>query len=431
LWAARSLAPALAEVVLIDQHNYHSFLPLLYQVAAAELEPEAIAFPLRSITRHWPNTRFIQARVTGVDVDAQRVHTRRLSVPYDYLIVAGGSTAHYLGVPGAVEHSFPLKSLDDAIALRNHVLACFERAETLPPGDEQRQALTFVIVGGGPTGVEFAGALIELIRGPLMRDYSLLQRQDVAVTLVEAASHLLPGLPADLQRYAEHRLTRMGVEVRLGAPVRRIGAACITLRDGALIPSLTAVWTAGVRSDPALQRWGLPTGRGGRLAVRPTLQVPGHPEIFVAGDLADVESIRLPLPMTAPVATQQGAWAAHNVKRLLAGKLPEPFQFHDRGTMATIGRNAAVAWLLGLRFTGLAAWLIWLAVHLFNLMGFRNRLLVLLAWAWDYLFTERVVRLILPSEADRSWPGDHTRYRFPAIAPDAAGCSDPTKITQR
>jgi NADH dehydrogenase len=428
LWAARSLAQAPAEVVLIDQHNYHSFLPLLYQVAAAELEPEAIAFPLRSMTRHWPNTRFIQARVTNVDVDAQRVHTQRLSVPYDYLIVAGGSAAHFLGVPGAAEHAFPLKSLDDAIALRNHILACFERAEALPPGDERPQALTFVIVGGGPTGVEFAGALIELIRGPLLRDYPLLQRQDVRVVLLEAASHLLPGLPADLQRYAEQRLTRMGVEVRLGAPVRQIGAEGITLTDGRQIPSLTAVWTAGVRGDPALQRWGLPAGRGGRLAVRPTLQVRGHPEIFVAGDLADIESHSPPLPMTAPVATQQGAWAAHNLKRLLAGNLSEPFYFHDRGTMATIGRNAAVAWLLGLRFTGFVAWVIWLAVHLFNLIGLRNRLLVLLAWAWDYLFTERVVRLILPSKVGRYGTGNHATALFPAIAPEAAGLSDPTKI---
>jgi NADH dehydrogenase len=430
LWAARSLARALAEVVLSDQHNYHSFLPLLYQVAAAELEPEAIAFPLRSMTRRWPNTRFIQARVTGIDVDAQRVHMERQSVPYDYLIVAGGSAAHFLGVPGAAKHAFPLKTLDDAIALRNHILACFEQAESLPPGDERQQVLTFVIVGGGPTGVEFAGALIELIRGPLMRDYPLLERQDVRVTLVEAAGHLLPGLPADLQHYAEQRLTRMGVEVRLGATVRQIGAESITLRDGGLIPSLTAVWTAGVRGDPALQRWGLPAGRGGRLAVRPTLQVMGHPEIFVAGDLADIESHSSPLPMTAPVATQQGAWAAHNLKRLLAGKLPEPFRFHDRGKMATIGRNAAVAWLRGLRFTGFAAWVIWLAVHLFNLIGFRNRLLVLLAWAWDYLFRERVVRLILPSNVERYRPGNHAPALFPAISPDAAELSDPAKIPQ-
>jgi NADH dehydrogenase len=401
LWAARSLAHAPAEVVLIDQHNYHSFLPLLYQVAAAELEPEAIAFPLRTLTRHWPNTRFMQARVTGLDVDSRLVHAEGLTIPYDYLIVAGGSAAHFLGIPGAAEHAFALKSLDDAIALRNHILACFERAEHLPAGDERRQALTFVIAGGGPTGVEFAGALTELVRGPLMRDYPLLRREHVRVILVEAARHLLPGLPAALQRYAERRLVGMGLEVLLDSPVQHIGAEGLTLRGGRWIPTLTAVWTAGVRADPALQDWGLPLGRGGRLAVRPTLQVPGHPEICVAGDLAEFVSAGRPLPMTAPVATQQGAWAAHNLKLLLAGQLPEPFRFRDRGTMATIGRNAAVAWLGRWRFTGFIAWLLWLGVHLINLMGFRNRLLVLLAWAWDYLFTERVVRLILPGRAEQ------------------------------
>jgi NADH dehydrogenase len=288
-----------------------------------------------------------------------------------------------------------------------------------------------VIVGGGPTGVEFAGALVELVRGPLLRDYPLLRRADVRVILVEAASHLLPGLPVELQDYAEQRLAGMGVEVRLDAPVERISADGLTLRDGQQISSRTAVWTAGVRGDPALQIWGLPLGRAGRLAVRPTLQVPGHPEIFVAGDLAEVMGAEHPLPMTAPVATQQGAWAAHNLKRLLAGHLTEPFRFHDRGTMATIGRNAAVAWIYGWRFTGFIAWLLWLGIHLFNLMGFRNRLLVLLAWAWDYLFTERVVRLILPSNVEQCRPGGHAPALSPTTSPDAAESSAPAIIAHR
>jgi NADH dehydrogenase len=391
----RRLARASADVVLIDQHNYHSFFPLLYQVAAAELEPEAIAFPVRSITRPWRNARFIQAHVTGIDLERRRVHTPRQSLSYDYLIVAVGSTANDLG---AARHAYQLKTLDHGIALRNHLLACFELAEQLPPGDERRQALTFVIVGGGPTGVEFAGALVELIRGPLVKDYRSLRRQDVRVILLEAAGRLLPGLPAGLQRYAAQRLQSMGVEVRLQSPVSQVAPDDIQLRDGAFIPSLTTVWTAGVRGDPALGGWGLPLGHSGRLAVGPTLQVPGHAEIFVAGDLADLQSTAAPLPMTAPVATQQGDWAALNIQRMMSGQSPLPFHFHDRGTMATIGRNAAVAWLYGRSFTGFVAWLIWLAVHLFNLMGFRNRLLVLLAWAWDYLLTERVVRLILPSD---------------------------------
>ena len=404
LWAIRTLAHVPADVVLVDDHNYHSFLPLLYQVAAAELEPEAIAFPFRAILRHLPHARFVQARVTEVDLAARQVHTSGPTLAYDYLIVATGSASQFFGVAGAADHAFVLKGIDDGMALRNHILTRFELAEQLPPGNARQQALTFAVVGGGPTGVEFSGALMELIRGPLMKDYASLHRDDIRVLLMEATDSLLPGMPPDLQRYVAQRLRRMGVEVRLKSPVGQVSADGLLLSDATFLPTQTVVWTAGVRGDPLARAWGLPTGRSGRVSTRPTLQVAGYPEVFVAGDLADPQAPGGPLPMTAPVATQQGVWAARNIARQMTGRLPLPFRFCDRGTMVTIGRNAAVADLRLAHFSGYPAWLLWLSIHLYNLIGIRQRLLVLLAWAWDYLFSERVVRLILPSQATQLQP---------------------------
>lgn len=402
LWAARALAGAPVEILLIDRRNYHTFLPLLYQVAASEVEPEAIAYPVRSILRGIPNSRFMMADVARVDLRGRALETDGGRVPYDALILALGSTSHYFDLPGAAEHAFALKTLEEGVALRNHILTRFERAAQLVDAAVRRRALTFAIIGGGPTGVEFAGALAELIWGPLLRDFRALGAGDVQVVLIEAMDGLLPGLPARLRRYAAERLGRMGVEVRLGVPVARVGVEAVELGDGTVIPTETVVWTAGVRGDPAAQAWGLPVGRGGRVAVLPTLQAPDHPEVYVAGDLAYVEHDGRPLPQIAPAAIQQGEAAARNVLRRIGGEEPRPFRYRDRGTMVTIGRNAAVAQVWGLAFTGLPAWVLWLAVHLVNLIGFRNRLLVLAGWAWDYFFYERAVRLIFPAGMSRA-----------------------------
>ena len=270
---------------------------------------------------------------------------------------------------------------------------------------DARQLLTFAIVGGGPTGVEFAGALAELIRGPLVKDYPGLSFREVQVVLLEALDGLLPGLPERLQAYALTRLRQMGVDVRLRAPVSQITREAVLLRDGTSIPTRTVIWTAGVRGEPLAQAWGLPTNRAGRVAVLPTLQVPDHPEIYVVGDLAHIEQDGRPLPMIAPVAIEQGEAAGRNVLRQINGDVPLPFRYRDRGTMVTIGRNAAVACVWGRAFTGFPAWLLWLSVHLVNLIGFRNRLFVLINWAWDYFFYERAVRLILPAEEGRARSG--------------------------
>ncbi|MBI3962567.1 MAG: NAD(P)/FAD-dependent oxidoreductase [Deinococcus sp.] len=396
LWAARTLAASPVEVLLVDRNNYHTFLPLLYQIAAAELETEEIAYPTRSILRKLPNVHFLMADVKRVDLVARRVEGDGVVIPYDFLILALGSTSHFFGVPGAAQYAFPLRTLEQGIALRNHILSSCERVVHEPEADKRRRMLTFVIVGGGPTGVEFAGALAELIRGPLVKDYPLPDFQEVQVILLEAVDSLLPGLPERLRRYTLTRLRKMGVEVRLEARVSQVTALAVHLQDGTVIPTDTVVWTAGVRGDPAAKAWGLPTTQGGQVAVLHTLQVPNYPEVYIVGDLAYIEGGERPLPMVAPVAIQQGVRAARNIRRQLAGQDPLPFRYRDRGTMVTIGRNAAVSHLGGWACTGFLAWVLWLSVHLFNLIGFRNRLFVLINWAWDYFFFERAARLILP-----------------------------------
>ncbi len=420
LWAARSLARSPAEVLLIDRQNYHAFLPLLYQVAAAEIEPEAIAYPVRSILWKLPEVRFLLADVKGVDLGERVLETDGPVISYDFLILAAGSVSHFFGVPGAAEHAFPLKTLEQGVALRTRILCCFERALHESDPERRRSMLTFAVVGGGPTGVEFAGALAELIRGPLVKDYPTLKFQEVRVLLLEATDGLLPGMPEGLRAYALGRLRRMGVDVRLRAMVSQIEPQAVHLKDGTILPAETMVWTAGVRGDPLAQTWGLPTGRGGRVVVRPTLQLPDRPEVYVIGDLAYLEDGERPLPMIAPVAIQQGVAAARNIERQIAGEDPVPFHYRDPGSMVVIGRNAGVVHVWGRSFTGFPAWILWLGVHLVKLIGFRNRLLVLVNWAWDYLFYERAVRLILPSEAALA-PG---AWRC-GIRQDAAG--EPTE----
>jgi NADH dehydrogenase len=396
LAAARALSKADVDVLLVDRNNYHTFLPLLYQVAAAELEATQIGYPVRSVLRKFRNTRFLMAEVVGLDSEQRIVETNLFPVLYDYLILAAGSMPHYFGVEGAQEHAFPLYSLAHGVALRTQILRCFERASHEPNEEKRRQMLTFAVVGGGPTGVEFVGALAELIRGPLAKDYPNLDLQEFRIVLLEALDSVLSMLPEKLRRYTQRRLQRMGVEVCLNAAVTRITPEAVHLKDGSVLPAETVVWTAGVRADPRVQSWGLPTGRSGRVPVLPSLQVEGYPEIYVVGDLAYLEQEGRPVPMLAAVASRQGRAAGQNVVRQLSGEEPQPYRYRDGGSMVTIGRNAGVARLKNWAFTGFFAWAAWLAVHIYLLIGFRNRVLVLINWAWDYLFFERGVRLIMP-----------------------------------
>ncbi len=399
LWAARGLAGAPVRVTILDRRNFHTFLPLLYQVAAAELEPEDIAYPVRAIVRRYPNVVFRMAEVTGVDLRERRVMLAGDSLPYDYLVLAAGSRTGFFGLESVARHAFELKDLPQATALRSHILRQFELADYQRDPERRRRLLTFVIVGGGPTGVEFAGALAELVFGVLTRDYPRLDFREVRIMLLEAAERLLPALPASLGEYARRRLEAKGVEVRIRAAARAASAEAVHLADGRTIEAATLVWTAGVEGSELGRELGVPLARGGRLVVEPTLQVPGHPEVYAVGDMAHVEDeTGCPVPQVAPAAIQQGRHAAGNIRRQLAGEAPVAFRYRDPGTMVTIGRNAAVAVVKGRPVQGFSAWLAWLGVHIVRLIGFRNRLLVLVNWGWSYLFYERGVRLIADDE---------------------------------
>lgn len=398
LWAARALSRAPVRVTLIERNNYHTFLPLLYQVAAAELRPEEIAYPVRGILRNFDTVRFLMAEVKEIDPFRQRIDTEAGAMEFDFLILSTGSATNYLDIEGAAAHAFPLKTLEQGIALRNHLLTQFENAAHETDAGLRRRALTFVVVGGGATGIEFAGALAELIYGPLLKDYPSLQAGDCSIVVIEGSDRLLGSLPERMGAYALKRLERKGVQVKLSTCVAEVTPEALSLQSGEVIPTMTVIWTAGVRGAAVARPWGLPLTLNGRVAVLPTLQAAGHPSVYVIGDLACIASKGAPLPMTAPVATQQGRAAAANILRQLGGQEPLPFRYNDRGTMVTIGRNAATAVIGGRVFTGFFAWLLWLGVHLFNLIGFPNRLSVFLSWAVDYFFYERTVRLILPRE---------------------------------
>src|SRR5437870_12392670 len=398
LRAVRALRKAPVHVVLLDRHNYHLFQPLLYQVATAGLEPEQIAKPVRAILRRQPNFEFRMVEVTGVDFASRQVATDRGPVPYDFLILAVGGETNYFGMESIVRHGFGLKGVVDAVAIRNHVLRCFEQAMLEPDAERRRALLTFVAVRGGPTGVEMAGALSELIRLVLVKDYPRLNIKDVRVLLLEASDRLLAAMPAKLRDAAAETLWRKHVEVRFGATVADYDGARVLLKSGEVIPACTLIWAAGVKAVSLTGRLGLPTAQQGRVPVEPTLDVPGHPDIYVIGDAAYLEVAGAPLPMMAPVAIQMAETAVANIRRRIPGEPPAAFRYRDPGSLATIGRNAAVAYIRGIGFTGFPAWVVWLVVHIIQLIGFRNKVFVLLNWAWDYFFYERAARLITSME---------------------------------
>jgi NADH dehydrogenase len=411
LWTARALRRTAVDVTLVDRNNFHTFLPLLYQVGAAELEPFAIARPVRTVVRGQHNLQFLHASARRVELDEKLVHTSRGVYAYDYLVLALGSVAFDFGVPGARDFAFPLKTLEDGITLRSHVLARFEAA--MHEGDAQRRKrmLSFLVIGGGPTGVEYAGALSELIQGPLSRDYPAVTR-DATITLIEGGDRLLAAMPERLSGYALRRLGKMGVAVRFHAFVREVSESGVVVgtSDGEeMIAGDTVAWTAGVCGPHEVADWGLPLTRDGRVEVRPTLQVEGRPEVFVVGDLAAMD-IDDPPPQLAQVGMQGGEHVARAISGMEKGSDPTAFTYRDKGIMAVIGRNAAVARVAGRNFTGFPAWALWLGIHIFYLIGFRNRFAVLLNWAWDYVFFERVARILLPLRVTTpAWPEDDGR----------------------
>jgi len=394
LRVARALRRAPVQVILLDRNNYHLFQPLLYQVATAGLEPEQIAKPVRSILRGQKNFDFRMVEVTAVDLVQRRLETNAGPIAYDFLVLAPGGETNFFSLETVAKHGLGLKDIPDAVAIRNHVLTCFEQAMLEADPEQRRARLTFIVVGGGPTGVEMAGALSELIRLVLVKDYPRLNIKDVRILLLEATDRLLAAMPERLREAAGKTLWRKYVEVRFGATVADYDGIRIRLKSGEIIPAHTVIWAAGARAAGLNDRLGLATARQGRIAVEPTLQVAGHPEVYVIGDAAYRETNGVPLPMVAPVAIQMAEAVARNIVRTLRATPLREFRYRDQGTLATIGRNAAVAHVFGLQLSGFPAWVMWLVVHIIQLIGFRNKLFVLLNWAWDYFFYERAARLI-------------------------------------
>ena len=398
--AIKALAHQDVDVLVLDRHNYHTFYPLLYQVAIAGLGPDEIACPARAMVGKYPNVRFRMAEVLGLDPTARQLLTDNGPVPYEYLVLAAGSRPNFFGLDGVAQVAYPLGGIDHAISLRNHILECFERAATEPSPQQRKEMLTFVVVGGGPTGVELAGALAELQRHALRRDFPDLSFDEARVVMIEMLDTVLPTFSKPLRRYAERKLDQMGVELLLNTAVQDADSRAVYLQDGRTIPARTIIWAAGVRAQLGE---GLPFDhtRGGRIAADQTLQIPGYPRVFVAGDMAYVVGPNdKPYPQLAPVAMQQGKLAAQNILRTVEGQALQPFRFNDRGTMATIGRAAAVAQVFGRESSGFFAWVLWLVVHIVSLMGFRNRLSVLIQWAYNYFRYDPGVRLIVGLRRD-------------------------------
>ena len=392
---ARKLANAPVQITLIDRQNYHLFQPLLYQVAIAGLVPSQIAYPLRTIFRKQKNLNFQMGEVTSVDFNACYVKLEGSIIAYDYLVLAVGGQTNFFGMDSVEQNGFQLKDIESAIRVRNHLLGMFEQASREADAEKRRALLTFVIVGGGPTGVETAGALAELISHVMVKDYPEMSLSDARVLLLEATEHLITAYPEELRKATRDLLEKKNVEILMDTKLVSYNGRQVTLGDGRQIPAHTLIWTAGVKAAEVLDHLGVQQAGSGRVRVESTLQLPEHPEVFVIGDAAYlVNGNGKPLPMLSTVAIQQGKVAAQNIKRILKGQSPEPFHYKDPGLLATIGRNAAVARIWGISFSGFIAWVIWVFLHIYRLIGFRNRVLVMVNWAWDYIFYENQVRLI-------------------------------------
>lgn len=390
LTAAKTLRNAPVEITIVDRRNFHLFQPLLYQVATAALNPSDIAYPIRSIFRRQENVRgVLLAEVTGLDLDGKKVTLEDGSkLAYDYLILATGATHSYFGHDDWEPLAPGLKTLEDALVMRQRILAAYEEAERSPQDAER--LLTFVVVGGGPTGVELAGALVEIAVHSLGEDFHLIDPTRARVLLVEGAPHVLPVYPTDLSQSARRQLETLGVEVLTKSMVGEIDENGVTLTDDQRIEAGLVLWAAGVQASPLGQMLGVETDRSGRVPVRDDLSIPGRPEVFVTGDLATVPEV----PGVAPAAMQMGRHAARMIWADLTGQPRAPFAYRNKGSLATIGRARAVADFGRIRFGGFIAWLAWLAIHIFFLIGFRNRVFVLISWAWSYLTFRRGARII-------------------------------------
>jgi len=406
--AAKALRGAPVRVTLLDRHNYHLFQPLLYQVATATLSPGDIASPIRWILRRARNVRVLLGEVVSIDAADRRVRLEDGTlVDYDYLVVATGAAHTYFGRDAWAPHAPGLKTLEDALEMRRRILLAFERAERERDAARRVELLTFVLVGGGPTGVELAGTLAEIARHTLRHEFRAIDPRGARIVLVEAGPTILPSFPETLRDAARASLRRLGIDVREATTVTDIDEHGVVLRhDGPeeRLPAATVLGTAGVSASPLVRTLGAPLDRAGRVFVEPDLSVPGHSEIFVIGDAAAAfDREGRPLPGVAPVAIQQAAHVARGILRRVRGEQTTPFVYRDKGNLAIVGRGAAIADLGWVRFSGVVAWFFWLFLHIFELIGFRNRFVVLVQWAVAYVTYQRSVRLITGSDrSDRS-----------------------------
>jgi len=411
LGVAEQLAHVPVEVTLIDRHNYHTFQPLLYQVATSLLNAEDVGAPVRSMFRHQENVNFHLATVTGIDVPGRKIQIDNgKEITFDYLVLAGGATVNYFGTPGAAEHAFPLYTLINAVKLRNQVMERFEAADR-DPAIIDDGALTFVVVGAGPTGVETAGALSDLFYNLLPKDYHQLATEKARIIVVEMGQKVLAAFQENLGEYAKKELEERGVELRLGEAVAEIGPTSVKLKSGEEIKAHTLVWAAGVQASPLARMLGMPQGRGGRVKLNPDLSVPDHQEIFVVGDMGEVASEGEILPQLGSVAMQSGEHVGKQIARLILGNETQAFKYWDKGFMATIGRGSAVVEFPNKRtLHGPLAYFAWLGVHLALLSGTRNRIETLWNWGWSALTHDRAARIIIDNKDEqvqtvRSVPG--------------------------
>ena len=394
LRAARALKHADVRITVIDRRNYHLFQPLLYEVATAGLSPNDIAYPIRAVLRRQKNTRVFLAEVVAIDTKRRKVVLQDGEVEYDYLILATGAGHSYFGHPEWETYAPGLKSIEDALEIRRRILLAFEMAERETDEERRRALLTYVIIGGGPTGVELAGAIAEIAYTVMVQDFRSIRPQDARIILVEAGPRILPFMPESLSLKAEAALKRLGVEIVKNSPVTSVRQGMV-MAGTQTIHAGTVLWAAGVEPSPLARSLGVPLDDVGRVPVNPDLSIPGHPEVFVIGDLAAfVDETGKLLPGLAAVAVQQGRHVARNILRMCNGLPSEPFHYVDLGTMATIGRAAAVVNFNWITLSGFVAWVIWIFVHILLLIGFRNRFVVLFDWAWSYLSFQRSARLI-------------------------------------
>jgi NADH:ubiquinone reductase (H+-translocating) len=394
LQAAKLLSNAPVDVTVIDRNNHHLFQPLLYWVATAGLSPADISTPIRRVLRHQKNTEVVMAEVTGIDSESQTVLMGERALPYDYLILATGAQDNYFGHPEWSAYASGLKSIEEATAIRSCILRAFEIAEVESDPEKVKELLTFVLVGAGPTGVEMAGAIAELAHKALAQDFRHIDTTSTRVILVESAPRILLPFPEKLARKAQKELNHLGVEIRTNTPVEDIDATGV-IANGKRIASKTIIWTAGVSASPAGKWLQTEMDRGGRVRVNDDLTVTAHKNIFVIGDTASLTRQGKPLPGVAPVAMQQGRYVAALIKqRVTSGGPEQPFHYVDKGNLATVGRSYAIVNFKGLNLTGLLAWILWLVIHIYYLIGFRNRLVTLFQWAWTYLTFNRGARLI-------------------------------------